>query len=361
MPDRPASDPWVSPKLHARIDADASTSVHPPELKSELPADVDGGAALKPTELAQTFRHSGWARHRQLIFDALHRTRQSHTRRDAFRTCGAHAFIYRSLEPPYRYRLAGSSCHDKFCVPCARDRSRCMATNVLNHVAGQTARFITLTLKHSAAPLAQQLARLQRCFASLRGTKTWKQHVTGGAAFIEAKWIPHTESWHPHFHVICQGTYFPQDALKAAWWRITGDSHITDVRFVQDDKKIAGYVTKYASKPANASFIGRPDQLDEVIAAFRGRRLCHTFGTWRGLRLTETPGREDWVSLGSLHDVARQAIDGDAESAAAIAGICGDRADDVLAIARTARPPPTTEPPTDRQLFFVWPAIDNRF
>jgi hypothetical protein len=236
-----------------------------------------------------------------------------------------------------------------------------MATNVLNHVAGSTARFITLTLAHTDLSLRDQVQRLQRCFARLRGTKAWRTHVSGGAAFVEVKWIAATESWHPHFHVICQGRFFPQPELKAAWWRITGDSYITDVRFVRDDRSIARYVVKYASKPTNDTFIGRPHLLDEVVLAFRGRRLCHTFGTWRGLRLTESPTSDEWISIGSFHDVASDAARGDADACDAIQQICGAATPHVLEIVDNARPPPSCPKPVDRQLTFAWKSIDNRF
>jgi hypothetical protein len=353
--------PWISPKLLQLIDARPRSPVLPPELKSDLGKTSDGGLSCEPSDLAETFRHSGWKRRRRLIFESLYRTDQNHTRTSAFATCGSNAFVFRSIEPPYRYRLAGSSCHDKFCTPCARDRSRCIATNVINHMAGEPARFVTLTLKHSTDPLLEQVTRLQRCFARLRGTKAWRTHVVGGAAFVEVKWIENTGEWHPHFHVICQGRYFPKDDLKAAWWRITGDSYITDIRFVEDEKAVARYVVKYASKPANDSFIGRPVQLDEVIAAFCGRRLCHTFGTWRGLKLTESPSSGDWVSIGSLHSVALDAVQGCGESLAAIQQICGESAAHVLAIVDNARPPPTIPKPPDSQLTFAWPPIDSRF
>lgn len=361
MPAHSASAPWISPNLQERLDSFPPSHVHPPELKSDFADDSRGGLSCEPSDLAETFRHSGWRRRRRLIYESLYRTDQSRTRTSAFATCGSNAFVYRTLEPPFRYRLAGSSCHDKFCTPCARDRARCMATNVINHVADRSARFVTLTLKHSADPLIDQVHRLQRCFARLRGTKAWRTHVSGGAAFVEIKWIAEHSEWHPHFHVICQGRYFPKEALKAAWWRITGDSFITDIRKVENERRIAQYVVKYASKPTNDTFVGRPDRLDEAIIAFRGRRLCHTFGTWRGLKLTESPVNAEWISIGSFHSVATDAANGDADALDALAQICGETAPHVLEIVDNARPPPDCPKPVDRQLTFAWPAIDNRF
>lgn len=355
------SEPWISPKLLSADLSGGRTSVQPPELKSDFADDAHRGLSDEPAHLAETFRHSGWRRNRRLIYESLYRTDQPRTRTSAFASCGSDAFVYRSIEPPFRYRLAGSSCHDKFCTPCARDRARCVATNVLNHIDGRTVRFVTLTLQHSMDPLLRQVSRLQHCFAKLRATKAWRNHVDGGAAFMEVKWIPNKQAWHPHFHVIVDGRYFPHAVLKAAWWRITGDSYIVDIRPIKDDRRIAQYVVKYASKPANDTFIGRPDRLDEVIAAFRGRRLCHTFGTWRGLKLTESPNSHDWIALGSFHSVAIDAANGDEAARDAIGQICGESAPHVLEIVVNARPPPSCPKPLDRQLTFAWPPIDNRF
>jgi hypothetical protein len=324
--------------------------VHPPELSSKTPTIGGGEITLADGGLADTFRHSGWRRNRTLIYASLYRTQQTHSRLSAFSSCGWRSFVYRTVDPPHVYRLAGSSCRDRFCVPCARDRSRCISTNILAKMRGDPARFATLTLKHSDAPLADQVARLYKSFQKLRMRAAWKRHVSGGCAFIEVKWIANTEQWHPHLHCILHGRYFPKMLLSAQWHAVTGDSFVTDIRSATDEGKIAAYVAKYASKPVNDTFLARPDLLDEVIAAFRGRRLCHTFGTWRGLKLTECPSDRDWESIGSFHDVCIRAIDGDAEATDAIDMICGDRRAEMLGAVRFARPPP-----------IVTPCVDNRF
>ncbi len=335
--------------------------VHPPELNAHLTDDAGGGTGLHASDLAETFRHSGWRRGRNMIYQSLRRTMQTRTRIEAFSGCGATAYIYRTVDPPHKYRLGGSSCHDRFCTPCAADRSRCMAHNVLEQVAEERARFATLTLKHSDTPLREQLDRLYSTFRKLRARPFWKRHVTGGAAFIEIKWISGTQQWHPHLHCVLQGRYLPKELLRAEWLRLTGDSYITDIRLIENRKKIAYYVTKYAAKTVNSSFVGRPELLDEVVLALRGRRLAHTFGAWRGLRLTESPNERDWECIGSFHDVCLAALGGDAESCDAIDQACGERAEEVLSCVRKARPPPVVARVLDRQLTFVWPAIDNRF
>jgi hypothetical protein len=184
--------------------------------------------------------------------------------------------------------------------------------------------------------------------------------VVGGAAFLEIKWIERTGQWHPHIHCIVEGRYFPKQLLSSQWHAVTGDSYVTDIRAIQDEAKISQYVVKYASKASNDTFINRAACLDTVIACCVGRRLCLTFGTWRGLRLTESPNERDWESLGSFHEVALYAAQGDAESMAAIAMIAGSRYAEVLEAVEVARPPPIKTKPVDAQLHFQFAFDDTR-
>lgn len=341
-----------------RIDPVFLSPVLPPELKSDSESLSDDGLSGSDFELAPIFRHSGWRRDRQKVMDSLIRRRASLGRIARFCTCGKYAFVYRTVDPPHTYRLAGSACRDRFCTPCANDRSRCLAANVVTRIQGQPARFLTFTLKHSADSLADQIARLTACFAKLRARKQWQDRVDGGAGFIEAKWIPETASWHPHLHVITQGRFFDKYLLKHLWREITGDSYITDIRLIKSKRGIAWYVSKYAAKSVNETFIDLPEQLDEVIGAFTGRRLCHTFGTWRGLVLTATPNDRAWESIGSFHNVATRAVTGDAECLAAMTKICGDRTAEILDAVAAARPPPPRTKEIDRQLTFTWPPVE---
>jgi hypothetical protein len=82
---------------------------------------------------------------------------------------------------------------------------------------------------------------------------------------------------------------------------------------VKDVGHVLQYVTKYASKPLDMSFVAVPKLLAEAIKALKGRRLCACFGTWYGTPLNEEEPDEEspiltqWSCLGSfraLHDEA---------------------------------------------------------
>lgn len=276
---------------------------------------ADAGKLIRdPHSLAVCFRHSGWQGDRVRIYEAFNRTAQPFSRQQNFENCGAHAHVLRSVDDPSVYRIAGSGCHDRFCLPCANERSRAIALNVIDIVKQRTLRFLTLTVKSNAEPLPFLLDKLHTSFQKLRRTKLWKKCVTGGVAFLEINWSLDRQRWHPHFHVLIEGSYLPYQQLKKLWFGITRDSFVIEIRIVHDSTQAAGYVTKYASKPFNKTFIAIPQRLDEAIVAIKGRKLLVTFGSWRGITLVRTPTEGAWEQVGSLERYIQRAATGDSHS-----------------------------------------------
>jgi hypothetical protein len=74
---------------------------------------------------------------------------------------------------------------------------------------------------------------------------------------------------------------------------------------------VTHYITKYASKPLDPTVVRVPDRLDEAVVALKGKRLCMTFGLWRGYKLTEPPESGTWIQLGTLDEILEQAEQGD--------------------------------------------------
>ena len=313
----------VGPQAAALPDAPASPSsalVHPPETNAQqqlYPYPLLGADTvqwtLDPFETANRstiFRHSGWAHDRRRVYDALRRTQQNSNRVSDFLDCGRHAYVFQSLQDPDVYTLGGSTCHDRFCLPCGRERSRVIAANVKLKVAGKPARFLTLTLKSDTEPLAQLLAKLTHDFTALRRTNLWRKRVTGGVAFLEIKWLASTHRWHVHLHALLQGRYVPREDISALWLKVTGTSHVIDIRIVEDEAHCTHYICKYASKPLDRTVVVVPLRLDEAVTALKGKRLCMTFGSWRGYKLTEPPESGTWVQLGTLDEILSLAEDG---------------------------------------------------
>ncbi len=300
--------------------------------------EIEAGRSITDdTRLPVIFRHSGWQPQRRLIAESLARTNQTFTRRQSFLHCGSHAYVLRNVEDPTRYRIAGSSCHDRFCLPCAKERSSVIAHNVLDLIKQKKVRFLTLTLKASPVPLSDSLDKLYASFQTLRRRSLWTRAVDSGVAFLELTWSSRSERWHPHLHCLIEGRWLDQAKLKRLWYQITTDSFIVDIRRPSNSGAIAAYVTKYASKPFNTSFLQKTALLDEAIVALQGRKLAVTFGRWRGVLLTKKPDDGTWEHVGTLDDFIIRAAHGDTDARQILESLATDDLTDLY-----ARAPPHT-------------------
>jgi hypothetical protein len=173
-------------------------------------------------------------------------------------------------------------------------------------------RLLTLTLKHSPTPLAEQLDRLYACFRRFRRHTDIRGRIRGGIAFLEIKASPTSKEWHPHLHVLFEGSFLPHELAKTAWQEITTDSFIVDVRKIGSAEQGGRYLLKYATKAISPIVWNDPALLDEAIQALAGRRTFNAFGTWRELSLSRPlPDTVEWIPLAPLHQVINKATNGD--------------------------------------------------
>lgn len=334
----------------------AVTSLDTVETESHRVVQFNTVDYTDPLPLSVDFRHSGWKHNRQLIAASLHRTHQSWSRQKSFCYCGSYAIVLRSLDDPNKYRLAGSTCHDRFCVPCATERSYMISTNVLDVAKDKQIRFLTLTIKTTNEPLSHSLDKIYRSFATLRRRLFWQQRVTGGVAFLENKWSDKGQRWHPHFHCLIEGSWIDRKLIQKAWREITGDSYIIDIRMPKSERQVIQYITKYASKPLNNTFLNHANLLDEAVLALRGRKLALTFGSWRGVLLWNPPDTSGWEFVTSLNTLIETAANGDTRSHDILAALTD--LDLTKLLARS--PPPIvarrSSPDDERQLTFwsIW-------
>ena len=293
------------------------TLVSAGNFRKACPHAPYGPFDVRPADRCETeFRHSGWAVTRDRVKAALERIQVPAARQERFHHCGSGCVI-EVCKVSGRARAVSNHCHDRFCKACGDTRSRLIAANLERHLDKREARFITLTLKHNSSRLCDQVDRLQTCFRRLREWVGWEESVKGGAAFLEVKLDKGGRFWHPHIHIIAEGSYLPHHRLSEAWLKITGDSSIVDIRFVRDPGEVVRYVAKYASKPLDATLFRSPDHLDEAMLALRGRRLCNTFGSWRGVKLEDKPDDPgEWTPVCSLVNLRRAVAAGEAWAAA---------------------------------------------
>jgi len=156
-----------------------------------------------------------------------------------------------------------------------------------------------------------------------------------------------TGLWHPHLHLIVEGTYMPVGELSRRWLAVTGDSPIVDISLVRDDAAVARYVAKYLCKAIPAVIVRDPASLDAAMLALKGRRTITTFGRWRGFDLDAPPSDEIWDCIAPLDAILADARAGDPAARAILAQL--RRPDQCQASINVSTPPP--EPPA--QLLFA--------
>lgn len=303
------------------------------------------------------FRHHNWKEKRKVVREALHAGDASPNALFAFDNCGAGCQVEFSKDQN-RYRIVGSYCHSRHCEPCMKAKSALITNNLrtkMGDIKTKTFHFITLTLAHDKKrTVKEQIARLYACYKKLRNTDEWIygqmqadkiykaqssgtkhseaiKHVSvkgqaGGAATLEIKYTEaghrkardgttywYEGGWHPHLHIISDGTAITDHRLKDLWYAITGDSWECDCRRISADKDVAYYVGKYVTKGTNDAVWTNPARAADFVKAVKGVRMCATFGTWRGYKLLarekEVPGT--WTHIDSLAAICRKARAGD--------------------------------------------------
>lgn len=272
------------------------------------------------------FEHRGWQPMRRRVMASMIRTEQSPGRRHDFWHCCENHHVFRSPDGG-EIEVIPETCHDRFCLPCGARRSRRIAeaTAGLMKEASDKLMFITLTIRgRPSDSLASMLDRLRDAWKELRRLRGWRDNVRGGVVMLEVKYSRTSGGhWHPHYHMICEGNWVDPKWLSAAWSVITRGSDQVDVQRVREERVALSYVSKYASKPLDPSFVMRPSLIDEAMVALKGVRLAACFGTWHGTPLSkgitdeqadETAVLTEWVYEGTADDIAIRAGRGDTDA-----------------------------------------------
>jgi len=192
--------------------------------------------------------------------------------------------------------------------------------NIMEEIEGQPAedwKLITLTLKHSSAPLKIQHAYLRKCFRQLRQRAIWKSAVAYGWAVIETTWNAEEKHWHPHLHVLAQCRFIPQAKLSLQWCQITKGSKIVDIRLVESQDGAVRYVTDYIAKAPKLGNLNDPfAQLADYYHAIDGAKLLITFGPHPDPKSEPEPEpiENDWIAIAPLAAVLESARSGDTTS-----------------------------------------------
>lgn len=295
--------PWPGVPLSHLGPVETPVVSKPPTLCDDLSSRV--------WNLSDNFRHSGWKPDRERILQAMYVAMVPFSRMGNFADCGNSHWIMRNIENENLFRTVPDYCHDRFCVPCGLGRQFTIRRNLAERLTDEPHRFATFTLRHHGEPLAYLVKRLYACFRKLRNRRLWKEHVTGGAAFLEVTYSDRGHGWHPHLHVMLQGDYFDIGDLRALWLSVTGDSKNVKIEIIRNRERVVHYVTKYATKPLPADVVRDQPCLVEAIQALRGTRMIVPFGAWKNWKLLDEPSDGDWTLFAHLKQVRYDALGGD--------------------------------------------------
>lgn len=236
--------------------------------------------------------------------------RKDFGRDDRLRGCRSSAWFLRHVDTG-EVRVGSNACHLRWCPVCAQSRRNYIAHSVAEWTGSANhPKFLTLTLKHTDAPLEHQVKHLYAYFRELRRRKEFARCVKGGIWFFQIKKSKSDSRWHPHLHCLIEGLYLSKHKLHKMWCQITYGSFVADIRAIHDPQKAANDAARYSSKPGTLVGLDLPDAC-ELVEAMHGRRICGTWGTGRAvsLRPAKLEDKDKWQDVGSWYDVLGQRND----------------------------------------------------
>lgn len=230
--------------------------------------------------------------------------RGSEQRLNAFDTCRHRAWFVRHEETG-DVRVATKSCKLRWCPLCAKKKQWFLTQQFLPWAESvDKLKFLTLTLKHSNAPLHDQICNLYKFFQAFRKLKYLRDNMHGGVWFFQITKSKKTGQWHPHLHCLIDSNFMSQEKLSALWCRTTLGSIIVDIRSVSDMKRVAEYVGRYSARPSVLADMELVDRV-ELMTALHGRRLVGTWGTAKDtvLAMKKPDDASMWKYVGSWSTV----------------------------------------------------------
>lgn len=193
-------------------------------------------------------------------------------------------------------RLAGACFCKKhlLCALCAiRRGSKHLSRYLERFEAIRAARpvlrpyMVTFTVK-DGADLEERFTHLQRSLQLLNKRRTITRTVSEARKAAGAVWSYEVKRgkgsglWHPHVHAVWLCSSPPDEsALSSEWKKITGDSHVVDVRPIDEMDPVTGFleVFKYAVK-----FSCQPEvDTWHCYEVLKGKRLVASFGEFYGI------------------------------------------------------------------------------
>jgi len=239
----------------------------------------------------------------QLLADA-----GEHNKAWRFQRCNRDAVMLQ-CEQEDRLFYHPFKCEQRICPVCSffyykkvMPRLRKLVNSVFDYSSKKRLMFLTLTKKkdisysYDKEPLFGNpdvhVTRISKVDKSEIDPDSVKQFFTYVRTFIN-KFYPKKKgqgalgvleigpSQNVHCHLLVYGDFYPKSQLRQAWYQITGDSYIVDIREVKDPQGGLAEIGKYIYKPPE--FFEWISYVDYLLA-IAGVRRIHTFGIFYNMK-----------------------------------------------------------------------------
>lgn len=288
-------------------------------VEGERPISGEVKKSTTPDSSNYRFRTPQHREALALTLDVLKSQHRHHQRAHRLAGCGSYATVWHSQSTD-SISIRAFHCGLRCCPRCRETHSAQTRERLGRFLAATDTTklsMITLTLAHTAAPLAEQIDRLYRSFRKLRASKLWRTYRPKGYAVCEVSRSADGLAWHPHLHLLASTPYIPVDALRAAWLTATSDSHIVDIRRINRHaiERHRDYLCDYLTKPPAEDVLHSPTLLLEWIDAHSARHVLIKFGR-PNLADKPLPPTEptDWRLIGRLECLIAAMNAGDADA-----------------------------------------------
>lgn len=233
----------------------------------------------------------------------------------SFDACRSVAWFVRNAKTG-KIKVASSRCGIRWCPLCIRTRRFIITSAVASWLkTRKQPKFMTLTLKHTTAPLTIQIDTLYKCFKEFKRQPWFKKKLIGGIWFFQVKKSDTDGLWHPHLHILFEGRYLPHEEASAIWKKITRGSSVVDIRAVKNPQATAKYVARYAAAPCELCDLDFERSCD-VVNALHGRRIVGIFGTGHDIKLSPKAPEDvaDWQYLGTFNRILKGSFENSIDS-----------------------------------------------
>ncbi len=205
------------------------------------------------------------------------------------------------------------TCEFRLCPDCSRRRSRKLQNKYLPMMRAFIQRnnvkpvHLVLTQTHRKETRKQAIKRVRDSFTKLQRRIFWKEFFKGGTWSLETT-KDKKGFHHAHLHIIAfRRKFFDIGLLRDEWVAVTGDSHVLNLKPIEDIASGLREVVKYVSKPLD---IRRFDAADlKEFLGLKNMRMFGTFGEFRDFcRSFDLSADETAVS--DLESLARDLVEG---------------------------------------------------